>query len=61
MILQIIFGSGLTEEPALGDETASDSNAYTGSREDHATRRRSKADDRTYPIKLRRSCRCSSE
>lgn len=45
VILQIIFGSGLTEEPALGDETAADSNAYTGSCEDHATSRRSKADD----------------
>ena len=27
VILQIIFGSGLTEEPALGDETTADSNA----------------------------------
>ena len=27
VILQINFGSGLTEEPALGDETAADSNA----------------------------------
>lgn len=61
VILQIIFGSWLTEEPALGDETAANSNAYTGSREDHPTSRGSEADDRAYPIQLRRSCRCTSE
>ena len=61
VILQINFGSGSTKEPALGDETAADSNSYTGSREDHATSRRSKADDRAYPIKLRGGCRCSGE
>ena len=46
VILQINFGPWLTEKPALGDETAADSNSYTSSCEDHATSRRSKADDR---------------
>jgi len=59
VILQIIFGSMLTEEPALGDETAADSNSYSCSRQDHATSCGAETDDRAYPIKLRCGCRCT--
>lgn len=61
MVLQIIFGSGLTEEQALADETATDSDAYPRARKYHATSCGSEADDRAHPIKLCRRCRCTRE
>jgi len=61
VLVQITFGSGLTEEPSLCDKTAADSNANTGSRQDHSSSSGPETDDRAHPIQLRRCCRCTSE
>lgn len=37
VVLQIIFRSGVAEDPALGDQTATDADAYPGSRKNYTT------------------------
>ena len=52
VILQINFGSGSTKEPALGDETAANSDTNPCPREYYATSRGTEADDGADPVKL---------
>lgn len=61
VVLQIIFGSGLTEEQSLADETATYPDADPCARKYHASSCGSEADDRADPIELCRRCSCTSE